>query len=127
MAQPPGARGLRATSHWLALDRLQEFSAKPTHERVVEQGKIITAAAVSSGIDMALRLAQRIAGDDVAQAIQLAIEYEPRPPIAAGSPDNPPPHVVPFLRGASEEVIAQRRRSIGGERPAQLFGQKPPG
>ncbi len=97
-----------------------EHRSPPTHERVVEHRKIITAAGVSSGIDMALRLAQRIAGDDVAQAIQLAT-------FAAGSPHKVPPHVVDFLRGASEEVIAQRRRSIGGDRPAQLFGLKPPG
>src|SRR5437773_7655729 len=64
-------RGLRATSHWAVLDRLAEFGAEPTGERVVEQGKVITAAGVSSGIDMGLRLAQLIAGDDVAQAIQL--------------------------------------------------------
>ena len=54
-------------------------------ERVVEQGKVITAAGVSSGIDMALTLAARIAGDDVAQAIQLGIEYDPQPPFDAGS------------------------------------------
>src|SRR5439155_3879063 len=102
LAQPPGARGLRATSHWLALDRLQEFSAKPTHERVVEQGKIITAAGVSSGIDMALRLAQRIAGDDVAQAIQLD-RVRPASSHRGRVAGQDPPHVVQFLRGASEE------------------------
>src|SRR5919108_2751059 len=90
-------RGLKATSHWAALDRVREFGAEPTSERVVEQGKVITAAGVSSGIDMGLRLAQRIAGDDVAKAIQLGIEYDPQPPFDAGSPDRAPKHVVEAL------------------------------
>ncbi len=57
----------------------------PTSERVVEQGKIITAAGVSSGIDMALTLAAHVAGDEIAQAIQLGIEYDPQPPFDTGS------------------------------------------
>jgi transcriptional regulator GlxA family with amidase domain len=84
-----GAAGLlagkKATTHWAALDMLKEFGATPTAERVVEQGKIITAAGVSSGIDMALRLAAHVAGDEVAQAIQLGIEYDPQPPFDCGS------------------------------------------
>jgi transcriptional regulator GlxA family with amidase domain len=67
--------------------------------RVVEQGKVITAAGVSSGIDMALRLAARIAGDEVAQAIQLGIEYDPEPPFDAGSPSKAPAGVVDLLKG----------------------------
>jgi transcriptional regulator GlxA family with amidase domain len=78
-------RGKKATTHWAALDMLKEFGATPTSERVVEQGKIITAAGVSSGIDMALRLAALVAGDEVAQAIQLGIEYDPQPPFDSGS------------------------------------------
>jgi putative intracellular protease/amidase len=78
-------QGKKATTHWAALDMLKEFGANPTSERVVEQGKIITAAGVSSGIDMALRLAAHVAGDEVAQAIQLGIEYDPQPPFDCGS------------------------------------------
>jgi transcriptional regulator GlxA family with amidase domain len=63
-------------------------------ERVVQEGKIITAAGVSAGIDMALRLVALIHGDAVAQAVQLGIEYDPHPPFAAGSPDSAPDHVV---------------------------------
>jgi putative intracellular protease/amidase len=96
-------RGLRATGHWLALDMLRELGAEPTRERVVEQGKVITAAGVSSGIDMALRLAEHLAGADVAQAIQLAIEYDPQPPFDAGSPDKAPAEIVERLRGAGAE------------------------
>ena len=76
--------GLEATTHWAAMDVLEETGAKPTGKRVVRQGKIITAAGVSSGIDMALRLAAHIAGDEVAQAIQLGIEYDPDPPFDSG-------------------------------------------
>jgi transcriptional regulator GlxA family with amidase domain len=71
--------GLRATSHWLFHDRLRGLGAEPVAERVVIDGEVITAAGVSSGIDMALRLAQLEAGDAIAQAIQLAIEYNPNP------------------------------------------------
>jgi putative intracellular protease/amidase len=91
--------GLEATSHWLVLDMLERFGARPTARRVVEQGKVITAAGVSSGIDMALVLAARIAGDQVAQAIQLGIEYDPEPPFDAGSAEKAPAEVVDFVRG----------------------------
>src|SRR4051794_37444465 len=78
-------KGKKATTHWRVLDLLSNFGATPTSERVVEQGKIITAAGVSSGIDMALTLAAHVAGDEVAQAIQLGIEYDPQPPFDCGS------------------------------------------
>jgi transcriptional regulator GlxA family with amidase domain len=93
-------KGLRATTHWTRLDVLREFGAEPTAERVVEQGKIITAAGVSSGIDMALRIVQKVAGDDFAQAVQLGIEYDPQPPFDTGSPEKAPPHVVELVREA---------------------------
>jgi transcriptional regulator GlxA family with amidase domain len=97
-------RGLRATTHWMFLDRLREFGAEPTGDRVVEQGKIVTAAGVSAGIDMALRLAARAAGDDVAQAIQLGIEYDPQPPFDAGSPRKAPPHIAEMVREMFERM-----------------------
>ena len=90
--------GLEATSHWMALDVLPAFGAKPTLERVVVQGKVITAAGVSSGIDMALTLASLIHGDEVAQAIQLGIEYDPQPPFDSGSPIKAPQAVVDLAR-----------------------------
>ena len=77
--------GLEATTHWAVMDSLGRLGAVPVTRRVVEQGKVITAAGVSSGIDMALTLAARIAGEDVARAIQLAIEYDPEPPFDSGS------------------------------------------
>jgi putative intracellular protease/amidase len=77
-------QGLRATTHWRSMEKLAAFGATPVRERVVEEGKIITAAGVSSGIDMALTLAARVAGDETAKAIQLAIEYAPEPPFESG-------------------------------------------
>ena len=100
-----GAAGLlegrRATSHWLALDVLPDYGAQQTLERVVFDGKVVTAAGVSAGIDMALRLASRIAGDEVAQTIQLGLEYDPQPPFDAGSPTKAPERIVARLRSAS--------------------------
>jgi transcriptional regulator GlxA family with amidase domain len=91
--------GKRATTHWAYMDRLRELGAEPVAERVVEDGKAMTAAGVSAGIDMALTLAARIAGDEVAQAIQLGIEYDPQPPFDAGSPAKAPEPVLEIVRG----------------------------
>ncbi len=93
--------GRRATSHWLALDELARLGAQPVSERVVFDGKLVTGAGVSAGIDMGLSLAARIAGDTVAQAIQLGIEYDPQPPFDAGSPATAPAEVVELLRARS--------------------------
>ncbi|MFL5832752.1 MAG: DJ-1/PfpI family protein [Solirubrobacterales bacterium] len=92
--------GAPATTHWLARDLLAELGAKTVPDRVVEHGKIITAAGVSSGIDMALRLVQRINGDEVAQAVQLGIEYDPEPPLDAGSPEKAPQPIVDLVTAA---------------------------
>jgi transcriptional regulator GlxA family with amidase domain len=94
-------QGKRATSHWLALEQLRELGAEPVAERVVFDGKIVTAAGVSAGIDMALALAGAIAGEEVAQAIQLGIEYDPQPPFDAGSPAKAPAAIVERLRSRS--------------------------
>jgi transcriptional regulator GlxA family with amidase domain len=93
--------GMEATTHWLALDTLSRFGAKPVSRRVVEQGKLMTAAGVSAGIDMALTLAARIAGEETAQAIQLGIEYDPRPPFDSGSPAKAPSELVELVRTAA--------------------------
>ncbi|MBV8693379.1 MAG: DJ-1/PfpI family protein [Actinobacteria bacterium] len=90
--------GLEATTYWSQLPTLEKYGAKPTGRRVVEQGKIVTAAGVSSGIDMALTLVARIAGDLAAQAIQLGIEYDPQPPFDAGSPEKAPPEAIELIR-----------------------------
>jgi putative intracellular protease/amidase len=97
--------GLEATTHWLELDLLGRLGANPTGRRVVEQGKVITAAGVSSGIDMALVLASRIAGDQFAQGIQLLIEYDPQPPFDAGSPEKAPREVVELIETAARSYL----------------------
>jgi transcriptional regulator GlxA family with amidase domain len=91
-------QGLEATTYWTERETLRQFGATPSAERVVEQGKVITAAGVSSGIDMALTLTARLTSDEVAQAIQLGIEYDPQPPFDAGSPEKAPPELVEGLR-----------------------------
>ncbi|MGA5900873.1 DJ-1/PfpI family protein [Streptomyces venetus] len=98
-------RGRRATSHWLTLEELKRFGAEPTGERVVTDGKYVTAAGVSSGIDMGLTLLGRIAGDEHAQIIQLATEYDPQPPYDAGSPAKAPAHLVELLRSHADAIL----------------------
>lgn len=90
--------GLKATTHWLAHDVLKQFGAIPINARVVREGKILTAAGVSSGIDMALTLVAEEFGADAAQLTQLLIEYDPQPPFNAGSPDKAPSAIVNAAR-----------------------------
>jgi transcriptional regulator GlxA family with amidase domain len=94
--------GAPATTHWLARDVLRELGAEPMPDRIVEHGKIVTAAGVSSGIDMALHLVKTINGVEVAQAVQLGIEYDPEPPVDAGSPEKAPAEIVELVRGVFE-------------------------
>src|SRR5919106_5213345 len=94
--------GVRATTHWAHLDSLTGFGATPVSERVVEDGRVLTAAGVSSGIDLALHLAAKLAGEDVAKAIQLGIEYDPAPPFDAGSPDKAPQSLVDAVRNLED-------------------------
>jgi len=100
-----GAAGLlegkRATSNWLFLDRLPDYGADPVGGRFVEDGKLLTAAGVTAGIDMALHLVGREAGPEVAQAVQLGIEYDPDPPFDAGSPEKAPDAIVELVTSFS--------------------------
>jgi transcriptional regulator GlxA family with amidase domain len=98
--------GKRATSHWLALEELGRLGAVAVAERVAFDGKIVTAAGVSAGIDMALVLAARLAGEQVAQAIQLGIEYDPQPPFDCGSPSKAPAPIVEALTARSRFLAA---------------------
>ncbi|MBW5420855.1 DJ-1/PfpI family protein [Streptomyces sp. BG9H] len=94
-------KGRRATSHWLALAELDRLGVRSTGERVVFDGKYVTGAGVSAGIDMGLALAGRIAGDEHAQTVQLLTEYDPQPPYDAGSPEKAPAHIVARFRDGS--------------------------
>jgi transcriptional regulator GlxA family with amidase domain len=89
--------GLRATTHWASYDRLQKLGAVPTEQRVVQEGKIITAAGVSSGIDMGLVLVAALEGEKMAKVIQLAIEYDPQPPFDSGTPSKVSPEFKKFV------------------------------
>ncbi|MGW6708840.1 DJ-1/PfpI family protein [Streptomyces sp. NPDC054956] len=99
--------GLRAATHWNSIDRLESFGASYTEERVVFQGKVVTAAGVSSGIDMALALAARIEDETTAGAVQLLIEYDPRPPFDSGSPAKATPEVKARAAAIAAEVRAR--------------------
>jgi transcriptional regulator GlxA family with amidase domain len=102
-----------ATTHWLAREKLASLGARPVPDRVVRHGKIITAAGVSAGIDMALRLVQLMRGAETAQAIQLGIEYDPDPPFNTGSPDKAPPAIVEAVTAAFSAVEAELTAATG--------------
>jgi transcriptional regulator GlxA family with amidase domain len=97
--------GRRATTHWLATDDLRELGAIPTPDRVVVDGKYFTAAGVSAGIDMALTLAGRLVGDDFARAVQLGIEYDPRPPYDSGDPTRAAAATVETVRAVRDFIV----------------------
>ena len=90
--------GLDATTYWADMEMLEQYGARPTERRVVEQGKIVTAAGVSSGIDMALTLVARMTHDEVAKAIQLGIEYDPEPPFDSGSTKTASQQTIDLVR-----------------------------
>lgn len=90
--------GMQATTHWAALDRLCKWGAQSIQKRIVESGKIITAAGVSAGIDMALILAAKLSGEAVAKSLQLGIEYDPEPPFNSGSPEKADPELLESLQ-----------------------------
>lgn len=96
-----GAAGLlngkRATSHWAYTSLLERFGAIHEKARVVKDGNIITAGGVTSGIDFALMVIAEIAGQEFAETVQLALEYDPHPPFASGHPDVADPKLVKVL------------------------------
>lgn len=99
--------GVPATSHWFVRDGLADYGAVPTASRVVRHGKIMTAAGVSAGIDMALMLAADLRSETVAQTIQLVIEYDPEPPFNAGSPDTAPAEIVSAVSSAFSSAASR--------------------
>jgi putative intracellular protease/amidase len=97
--------GRRATTHWLAVDWLTELGAVPVGGRVVRDGKYVTAAGVSAGIEMGLVLAAAIADDQTARAIQLLVEYDPQPPFDCGSADTAPAELVTSMRALRGFIV----------------------
>lgn len=96
--------GLPATTHWNAMEDLKSYGAKPVSKRVVVNGKIVMGAGVSAGIDTALVLASMIAGEDIARAIQLRIEYDPKPPFDAGRVENVEQRIVELARSGLDKL-----------------------
>jgi transcriptional regulator GlxA family with amidase domain len=96
--------GKTATTHWLSYDALADYGATPTEQRVVRDGKVVTAAGVSAGIDLALTLVGELYGAEVAQAIQLGIEYDPQPPYDAGAPSKAPSEIRDLVTGIMESA-----------------------
>lgn len=122
-----GAAGLligrRATAHWQSRDFLRDFGATPVEERVVVDGNMITGGGVTSGIDFALRVVAEIAGQDVAEAIQLSIEYDPKPPFSSGTPATARKEIVAGVVALSAE--RQRYRAEQVARAASLLKDLP--
>ncbi len=102
-------KGYRATSHWSSIDQLALLGAEPVSERVVRDRNRISGAGVTSGIDFALTLVAEIAGDAVAKAVQLQMEYDPEPPFTSGSPHTASPQEVEQARAKMAEFLATRR------------------
>ncbi|NNL65056.1 MAG: DJ-1/PfpI family protein [Myxococcales bacterium] len=98
-------KGKRAGSHWLGLEGLREFGATPCPERVVVDGKIWTAGGVTSGIDMALAFVAEVVNDDFAQLLQLALQYDPKPPFRGGTPETAPEHILALARANAAALL----------------------
>jgi transcriptional regulator GlxA family with amidase domain len=99
--------GQDATTHWAWAEELERRGARYTEQRVVEHGKVITAAGVSAGIDMALTLLARMHSPQIAEGIQLALEYDPQPPFGTGSPSKAPAEIVEFVRSQLNTLAAR--------------------
>lgn len=113
-----GAAGLlqsvRATTSWAAMDELAKFGAITCPgERYVRDGKIITSAGNSAGIDMALYLVGQIAGVDIAEATQLMLEYDPHPPFGSGSLVKATPKAIELARGFIQDWVADSTAKYG--------------
>jgi cyclohexyl-isocyanide hydratase len=116
-------RGYRATSHWSSMEQLSLLGAEPVQERVVRDGNRKTGAGVTSGIDLALTVVAELLGHQVAQEVQLQMEYDPEPPYKTGSPRTAPSALV---RATHEKIAAFiERRRIATERAAKRLVNTP--
>ena len=113
-------KGRRATTHWTALHLLPFFGAIPVNKRVVTDGNMVFAGGVTSGIDGALQVTADLRGDEVAQAIQLAIEYAPEPPFNSGTPESAPVAVLEKVRASYRALTEQREQTA--RRVAERLG-----
>jgi transcriptional regulator GlxA family with amidase domain len=106
-----------ATTHWARAEQLEGHGTRYTEQRVVERGKVITAAGVSAGIDMALALLARMYGQQLAEGVQLAIEYDPQPPFDTGSPSKAPAEIVELVRLQLNTLAAAEEATTGCTTP----------
>jgi cyclohexyl-isocyanide hydratase len=113
-------RGRSAATHWMSREFLAAFGAEPVAERVVRDGNLFTGGGVTAGIDVALAVAAEIAGRDAAEAIQLGIEYNPKPPFAAGSPETADPALVAAVRNRAEPRQRDRAERVARAAAASL-------
>lgn len=104
--------GLKATSHWMSMKLLKEYNVIPTRNRIVQEGKYITAAGVSAGIDMALYLCDELVGEDETKAIQLMLEYDPKPIYNAGNVETCEPEII---------KIAEKKLTRNAKKELSLF------
>jgi cyclohexyl-isocyanide hydratase len=105
-------RGYRATSHWAWRDDLELFGAEPVAERVVFDRNRVTGGGVTAGIDFALALVAKIAGEDYAKAVQLGLEYDPSPPFDCGTPDKADPELVKRVHDRSNRMAPDRHERV---------------
>lgn len=105
-------KGRLAGGHWQARDLLARFGAQPSDQRLTIDGKYYTSGGVTSGIDMALKVVADVAGESVARKIQLAIEYDPKPPFEGGTPFTSPPEIVKAVLNDSTKRRAAREAMV---------------
>jgi len=103
--------GYKATSHWASLDQLALLGAEPVNKRVVRDRNLITGAGVTSGIDFALYIVSEIHGSEIAQQIQLQMEYDPAPPFSCGSPHTASEGVLKKVQQLAAPLIEKRRQA----------------
>jgi cyclohexyl-isocyanide hydratase len=114
-------KGRRAACHWAWRELLPLFGAIPDEDRVVRDGNVLTGGGVTAGIDFALTLAAELAGPEIAQTIQLSLEYAPAPPFNAGRPETAPPEVLARARAINAPRVEARRAEA--ERAAQALSR----
>jgi len=105
-------KGKRAITHWMSREMLAAFGATPVVDRVVVDGNVITGGGVTAGIDFGLVVVAQAFGRDVAESIQLAMEYDPHPPFTSGSPESAAPGLVAKIRAGSARRQAERQAAV---------------
>jgi cyclohexyl-isocyanide hydratase len=101
-------KGYKAATHWMSRDQLPQFGAIPVSGRIVVDGNRVTGGGVTAGIDFGLYVASLITNEQTARAIQLSLEYTPKPPFNSGSPEDAGPEIVSAVRQRATEMLSTR-------------------